>query len=40
MLEVNLLGVWRTDRALLEQITQQRGYLLNIASLAAIAAGR
>ncbi len=36
-LAVNLLGVWRTDRALIEQITQQRGYLLNIASLAAIA---
>jgi NAD(P)-dependent dehydrogenase (short-subunit alcohol dehydrogenase family) len=36
-LAVNLLGVWRTDRALIEQISQQRGYLLNIASLAAIA---
>ena len=34
---VNLLGVWRTDRALIEQITQRRGYLLNIASLAAVA---
>jgi NAD(P)-dependent dehydrogenase (short-subunit alcohol dehydrogenase family) len=32
---VNLLGVWRTDRALLPQITAKRGYLLNIASLAA-----
>jgi NAD(P)-dependent dehydrogenase (short-subunit alcohol dehydrogenase family) len=32
---VNLLGVWRTDRALLEQIIAKRGYLLNIASLAA-----
>lgn len=32
---VNLLGVWRTDRALIPQITAKRGYLLNIASLAA-----
>jgi len=32
---VNLLGVWRTDRALLPQITAKQGYLLNIASLAA-----
>lgn len=32
---VNLLGVWRTDRALLPQIVARRGYLLNIASLAA-----
>jgi NAD(P)-dependent dehydrogenase (short-subunit alcohol dehydrogenase family) len=39
VLAVNLLGVWRTDRALLEQIQKQRGYLLNIASLAAIARG-
>ena len=31
----NLLGVWRTDRALLPQITAKRGYLLNIASPAA-----
>ena len=35
-LEVNLLGVWRTDRAVIEQITQRRGYLLNIASLSAV----
>ena len=34
--EVNLLGVWRTDRAVLEQIIARRGYLLNIASLAAV----
>jgi NAD(P)-dependent dehydrogenase (short-subunit alcohol dehydrogenase family) len=33
---VNLLGVWRTDRAVIEQIVARRGYLLNIASLAAI----
>jgi NAD(P)-dependent dehydrogenase (short-subunit alcohol dehydrogenase family) len=36
-LSVNLLGVWRTDRAVIEQITQRRGYLLNISSLAAVA---
>ena len=36
-LAVNLLGVWRTDRAVIEQITERRGYLLNIASLSAIA---
>jgi NAD(P)-dependent dehydrogenase (short-subunit alcohol dehydrogenase family) len=34
---VNLLGVWRTNRAVIEQITDRRGYLLNIASLSAIA---
>jgi NAD(P)-dependent dehydrogenase (short-subunit alcohol dehydrogenase family) len=33
----NLLGVWRTDRAVIEQITARRGYLLNVASLAAAA---
>jgi len=36
-LAVNLLGVWRTDRAVVEQITKRRGYLLNISSLAAAA---
>lgn len=35
-LAVNFLGVWRTDRALIEQITKKQGYLLNIASLAAV----
>jgi NAD(P)-dependent dehydrogenase (short-subunit alcohol dehydrogenase family) len=35
-LAVNLLGVWRTNRAVIEQITEQRGYLLNIASLSAL----
>jgi NAD(P)-dependent dehydrogenase (short-subunit alcohol dehydrogenase family) len=35
-LEVNLMGVWRTDRAVLPQITERRGYLLNIASLSAV----
>ncbi len=36
-LAVNLLGVWRTDRAVIEQILARRGYLLNISSLSAIA---
>src|SRR3989440_328558 len=35
-LAVNLLGVWRSNRAVIGQIMQQRGYLLNIASLAAV----
>lgn len=34
-IEVNLLGVYRTDRAVLPQITERGGYLLNIASMAA-----
>jgi NAD(P)-dependent dehydrogenase (short-subunit alcohol dehydrogenase family) len=34
-LEVNLLGAWRTDRAVLPEIVRNRGYLLNIASLSA-----
>lgn len=34
-LEVNLLGVWRTDRAVLAQLIERRGYLLNVASMAA-----
>jgi NAD(P)-dependent dehydrogenase (short-subunit alcohol dehydrogenase family) len=34
-LAVNLLGVWRTDRAVLPQVIERRGYLLNVASLAA-----
>ncbi len=38
-LAVNLLGVWRTDRAVIEQVTQRRGYLLNISSLSAITHG-
>jgi NAD(P)-dependent dehydrogenase (short-subunit alcohol dehydrogenase family) len=36
VLEVNLMGVWRTDRAVLPQIVERKGYLLNIASLAAV----
>lgn len=35
-LAVNLLGVWRTDRALAAEIRRSRGYLLNISSLSAI----
>ncbi len=31
------MGVWRTDRAVIGEITRRRGYLLNIASLSAIA---
>ena len=36
-LDVNLMGVWRTDRAVIGEIRRRRGYLLNIASLSAIA---
>jgi NAD(P)-dependent dehydrogenase (short-subunit alcohol dehydrogenase family) len=36
VLSVNLLGVWRTDRAVIEHISARRGYLLNISSLSAI----
>ena len=36
-LAVNLLGVWRTDRAVIGEITKRRGYLLNISSVSAIA---
>jgi NAD(P)-dependent dehydrogenase (short-subunit alcohol dehydrogenase family) len=36
-LAVNFLGVWRTDRALIGHVVERKGYLLNIASLAAIA---
>src|ERR671916_1957978 len=34
-LEVNLMGVWRTNRAVLHEVVARRGYLLNIASLSA-----
>ena len=34
-IEVNLLGVWRTNRAVLDEIVRSRGYLLNISSLSA-----
>jgi NAD(P)-dependent dehydrogenase (short-subunit alcohol dehydrogenase family) len=33
---VNLLGVWRTDRAVIKHVMERRGYLLNVASLAAV----
>jgi NAD(P)-dependent dehydrogenase (short-subunit alcohol dehydrogenase family) len=36
-LAVNLLGVWRTDRAVIGEISRNRGYLLNISSLSAVA---
>jgi NAD(P)-dependent dehydrogenase (short-subunit alcohol dehydrogenase family) len=36
-LAVNLLGVWRTNRAVVAEITRRQGYLLNISSLSAIA---
>ncbi|HEX3911348.1 MAG TPA: short-chain dehydrogenase/reductase [Solirubrobacteraceae bacterium] len=38
-LAVNLLGVWRTDRAVIDEIVKRRGYLLNISSLSAISHG-
>jgi NAD(P)-dependent dehydrogenase (short-subunit alcohol dehydrogenase family) len=36
-LAVNLLGVWRTDRAVIGEIRRSRGYLLNVSSLSAVA---
>jgi NAD(P)-dependent dehydrogenase (short-subunit alcohol dehydrogenase family) len=36
-LAVNLLGVWRTNRAVIGEISKRRGYLLNISSMSAIA---
>jgi NAD(P)-dependent dehydrogenase (short-subunit alcohol dehydrogenase family) len=36
-LAVNFLGVWRTNRAVIGQIMERRGYLLNISSLSAVA---
>jgi NAD(P)-dependent dehydrogenase (short-subunit alcohol dehydrogenase family) len=35
-LAVNMLGVWRTDRAVIKHIVERRGYLLNISSLSAV----
>jgi NAD(P)-dependent dehydrogenase (short-subunit alcohol dehydrogenase family) len=35
-LAVNLLGVWRTNRAVISQILERNGYLLNIASASAL----
>jgi len=34
-LQVNLMGVWRTDRAVLPHLIRSKGYLLNISFLAA-----
>ena len=39
VIEVNLLGVMRTVRACLPQLLERRGYVLNVASLAAISTG-
>jgi NAD(P)-dependent dehydrogenase (short-subunit alcohol dehydrogenase family) len=36
-MNVNLFGVWRTDRAVLPQVIERKGYILNIASMAAAA---
>lgn len=36
-LAVNLMGVWRTDRAVIAELERSRGYLLNVSSLSAIA---
>ncbi|HYH61789.1 MAG TPA: short-chain dehydrogenase/reductase [Solirubrobacterales bacterium] len=36
-INVNLFGVWRTDRAVLPHVLARKGYLLNIASMAAAA---
>jgi NAD(P)-dependent dehydrogenase (short-subunit alcohol dehydrogenase family) len=38
-IEVNLLGVWRTVRACLPHVIERRGYVLTIASLAAVSHG-
>jgi NAD(P)-dependent dehydrogenase (short-subunit alcohol dehydrogenase family) len=37
VIEVNLLGVWRTIRAALPQVVARRGYVLAVSSLAAAA---
>src|SRR5262245_51688579 len=38
-IEINLLGVWRTVRACLPQVIEHQGYVLVIASLAAVLHG-
>jgi NAD(P)-dependent dehydrogenase (short-subunit alcohol dehydrogenase family) len=38
-LEINLMGVWRTVRACLPHVVERRGYVLVIASLAAVLHG-
>jgi len=40
VIEINLLGVTYTDKAALPHLERSRGYLLNIASAAAVARGR
>jgi len=39
VIEVNLLGVWRTARAALPHVVERKGYILPIASLAAAVPG-
>jgi NAD(P)-dependent dehydrogenase (short-subunit alcohol dehydrogenase family) len=36
VIEVNLMGVWRTIRACLPHVIERRGYVLTVASLAAL----
>ena len=36
VIEVNLLGVWRTVRTCLPQIIESRGYILNVGSIASL----
>ena len=36
VIEVNLIGVWRTIRACLPHVIERRGYILPVASMAAI----
>jgi NAD(P)-dependent dehydrogenase (short-subunit alcohol dehydrogenase family) len=36
-IDVNLVGVFKTDRAVLPYVRQRQGYVLNVASLAAVA---
>src|SRR5262245_10523883 len=38
-IEINLLGVWRTVRTCLPHVIERRGYVLNVASLAAAVHG-
>jgi NAD(P)-dependent dehydrogenase (short-subunit alcohol dehydrogenase family) len=39
VIEVNLVGVWRTVRACLPHVIERRGYVLPVASMAAIVPG-